>query len=142
MLCVPSLLYNVGQMELERFESLVVTAVASLPEEFQALLENVDVVVQDTLSPAQARRAGRRSGTVLGLYEGVPRTVRGGSYNLVAPDKITIFKEPLEALFISEPVLEAKIREVVLHEIAHHFGLDDRRLDEIEAEKHLRRRRQ
>jgi len=128
-------------MELERFESLVTAAMASLPQEFQELLENVDVVVQDALSPSQARRVAR-GGTVLGLYEGVPRTVRGSGYNLVAPDKITIFKEPLEALFTSEPELEAKVREVVLHEVAHHFGLGDRRLSEIEAEKRLRLRRQ
>ncbi|MCL2281238.1 MAG: metallopeptidase family protein [Dehalococcoidia bacterium] len=128
-------------MELDRFENLVVAAVASLPQEFQELLENVDVVVQDTLSPVQARRAARY-GTVLGLYEGVPRTVRGGGYNLVAPDKITIFKEPLEAIFTSELELEAKIREVVLHEIAHHFGLGDERLSEIEAEKRLKHGRQ
>ena len=141
MFYVTSLFYNISQMELERFESLVVAAVASLPQEFKELLENVDVVVQDTLSLAQTRRAGRR-GTVLGLYEGVPRTVRGWGYNLVAPDKITIFKEPLEAIFTSEPELEDKIREVVLHEIAHHFGLGDERLAEIEMEKRIKRGRQ
>jgi predicted Zn-dependent protease with MMP-like domain len=129
-------------MELGCFENLVVSAVASLPQEFQELLENVDVVVQDTLSPAQQSRRATRCGTVLGLYEGVPRTVRGGGYNLVAPDKITIFKEPLEALFVSELELEAKIREVVLHEIAHHFGLGDERLAEIEAERRLKQWRQ
>lgn len=117
------------------------TAVSSLPQEFQELLENVVVVVQDAPSPTQARRCGRRS-VILGLYEGVPRIARGIGYNLVAPDKITIFQKPLEMLFTSEDELKAKIREVVLHEIAHHFGLDDRRLDEIEAEKRLKIRRQ
>ena len=125
-------------MELERFESIVVAAVASLPQEFQELLENVDVVVQDFINPSQSRRVARRGGTVLGLYEGVPRTVRGGNYNLVTPDKITIFQKPLEALYTSEDELERKIREVVLHEIAHHFGLDDQRLDEIEVGKRLK----
>ncbi|MCL1885989.1 MAG: metallopeptidase family protein [Dehalococcoidia bacterium] len=134
------LFYNT-LMELERFESLVTAAMASLPQEFQELLENVDVVVQDAISPSQARMVAR-GGMVLGLYEGVPRTVRGSGYNLVAPDKITIFKEPLEALYTSESELESKVREVVLHEVAHHFGLGDWRLSEIEAEKRLRLGRQ
>ena len=135
-----ALFYNGLIMERERFEQLVTAAVAGLPEEFRILLENVDVVVEDFPSPDQSRKAAGR-GTVLGLYEGVPLIERGTGYNMVAPDKITIFKNALESYFTSDTVLESEIRRVVIHEIAHHFGLDDRRLDQIEAEKRLRRGR-
>jgi len=124
-------------METERFEYLVAAAIASLPEEFHELMDNVVVVVQDAPSPTQISRATRR-GTILGLYEGVPRTRRGYGYSLVAPDKITIFQKPMEALFTSETVLEAEIRKVVIHEVAHHFGFDDYQLEEIEKAKRQR----
>ncbi|MCL2140651.1 MAG: metallopeptidase family protein [Dehalococcoidia bacterium] len=121
-------------MEVERFEKLVAAAVASLPEEFRELMDNVDVVVQDLPSPWQSRHV-RRGSVVLGLYEGVPRTRRTLGYNLVVPDKITVFQTPLEAMYTSETELEAAICEVVIHEVAHHFGLDDEQLAEIEKIK-------
>jgi predicted Zn-dependent protease with MMP-like domain len=127
-------------MERERFEHLVSEAVAGLPQEFRDLLENIDVVVEDFPTGNQSRKAVGR-GTLLGLYEGVPMTGRGSGYNLVVPDKITIFQNVIESFFTSDIEIEREVRNVVLHEIAHHFGLDDHRLEQIEAEKRSRRGR-
>ena len=127
-------------MDRKRFEGLVAAAVAGLPQQLRDLLENVDVVVEDFPSLAQNRQAAR-SGTLLGLYEGVPLTGRGSGYNMVVPDKITIFQNAIESAFASDTAIEHEVRQVVLHEIAHHFGLDDRRLEQIEAEKRSKHRR-
>ena len=127
-------------MDRKRFEELVAAAVAGLPEQFRDLLENVDVVVEDFPSRAQNRKEAR-GGTLLGLYEGVPLTGRGSGYNMVVPDKITIFQNAIESAFASDIEIEHEVRQVVLHEIAHHFGLDDRRLEQIELGKRSKRGR-
>jgi len=120
-------------MERERFQELVVRAVNELPEEFLSRLNNLDVVVEDRPTISQRRKAGLSSGhTLLGLYEGVPQTRRGRHYGLVLPDKITIFQRPIEARCRSDREVEAEIRRVVRHEIAHHFGVGDARLRELE----------
>jgi predicted Zn-dependent protease with MMP-like domain len=126
-------------MEREEFERLVLRAVESLPVEFQRKLENVDVVVEDWPTALQMRQARTKSpGQLLGLYQGVPQTRRGRGYGLVLPDKISIFQKPVEAQCRFGSEVEAKIAEVVRHEIAHHFGLDDQTLRRIEREKHGR----
>ena len=126
-------------MQRQKFEALVIKAIEELPPEFQSKLENVDVVVEDWLSPTQLRRLGLRHNTqLLGLYEGVPQTERGRGYNLVLPDKITIFQKPIEAKCRSDREIETEIGEVVRHEIAHHFGIGDDTLHRIESQK-LRR---
>jgi predicted Zn-dependent protease with MMP-like domain len=127
-------------VERDKFEALVVEAVAGLPAQFRNLLENVDVVVEDFPSRAQGRKTAGR-GTLLGLYEGVPLTGRGSGYSMVVPDKITIFQNAIESAFTSDIEIEREVRKVVLHEIAHHFGLDDHRLEQIESEKRSKRRR-
>ena len=120
-------------MDRERFRELVVGAVNELPEEFLSQLHNLDVVVEDRPNISQRRRLGTGSGyTLLGLYEGVPRTRRGRGYGMVLPDKITIFQEPIEARCRSEDEIKAEVRRVVRHEIAHHFGIGDARLRQIE----------
>ncbi len=120
-------------MDRERFEWLVVRAVDSLPEEFRTKLENIDVVVEDWPTSGQLRKAGLRRGqTLLGLYEGVPLTKRSRHYGLVPPDKITIFQKPIEAKCRHEVEITAEIQRVVQHEIAHHFGIGDARLKQIE----------
>jgi predicted Zn-dependent protease with MMP-like domain len=135
-----ALFYNSRKMDRKRFEGLVAAAVAGLPEPLRDLLENVDVVVQDLPSRAQNRQAAG-SGTLLGLYEGVPLTGRGNGYNMVVPDKITIFQNAIESAFASDSEIEREVRQVVWHEIAHHFGLDDHRLEQIEAERRSKHRR-
>jgi len=123
-------------MDRERFEQLVARAVEDLPEEFLSKLRNVDVVVEDYPSPAQMSRVGIGRGTLLGLYEGVPQTRRSSHYGLVPPDKITIFQKPIEAKCRHYAEISAEIQRVVRHEIAHHFGIGDARLREIEKGKH------
>jgi predicted Zn-dependent protease with MMP-like domain len=120
-------------MDREIFQELVARAVTELPEEFLSQLHNLDVVVEDRPTISQRRRAGLSSGhTLLGLYEGVPQTRRGRHYGLVLPDKITIFQGPIEARCHSDGEVEAEIRRVVRHEIAHHFGISDARLRQLE----------
>jgi predicted Zn-dependent protease with MMP-like domain len=125
-------------MDRDKFEKLVVQAVESLPDEFRDKLANIDVVVEDRPSPAQLKQAELKKGfTLLGLYEGVPLTRRHTGYGMVAPDKITIFQNSIEAKFsgASDPDIQAEIQKVVLHEIAHHFGIGDARLKQIEDER-------
>ena len=120
-------------MDRERFEWLVARAVDSLPEEFRAKLENVDVVVEDWPSQGQLAKVGlRHRQTLLGLYQGVPLTKRGRHYGLVPPDKVTIFQKPIEARCRHDAEITAEIQRVVRHEIAHHFGIGDARLKQIE----------
>ena len=107
-----------------------------MPEEFLTRLENIDVVVEDYPTPGQLRRAGLKHGqTLLGLYEGVPQTKRGGHYGLVPPDKITIFQRSIEARCRHDAEISAEIQRVVKHEIAHHFGISDARLRQIEKDE-------
>ncbi|MBM4444835.1 MAG: metallopeptidase family protein [Chloroflexi bacterium] len=121
-------------MNRARFEVLVAEAVESLPQEFLDSLENVDIVVEDAPTAAQLARADSGA-TLLGLYEGIPHTERTRGYNMVLPDRITIFQRPIEAACRSERDTVAEIQRVVRHEIAHHFGLDDEALDEIEDDR-------
>ena len=114
------------------FESLVDKALASLPPEFREQLENVAIVVADRPSRQQLTRSRiKRNEELLGLYEGIPHTERGQGYNLVLPDRITIFRESIEALCHTEEKIEAEVARVLRHEIAHHFGMTDKRLREL-----------
>ena len=108
----------------DEFDRLVEEAIASLPEDLGAFMSNVAVVVEDE-PPAGL--------PLLGLYQGIPLTRRTTSYAGVAPDKITIYSGPLERLTGGDPDrLREQVRRVVLHEIAHHFGISDERLVEID----------
>ncbi len=123
-------------MDRKRFEWLVAKAIDSLPDEFSTRLENVDVVVEEQPTLGQVSEAGLKRGeTLLGLYEGVPLTKRGGHYGMVPPDKITIFQKPIEAQCSNDAEVMAEIRRVVRHEIAHHFGIGDARLRQLEKEE-------
>jgi len=106
------------------FERHVEEAIASLPRDLREFMTNVAIVVEDE-PPAGM--------PLLGLYQGLPLTRRGSGYAGVAPDKITIYRGPLERLTASRPErLPQEIRRVVLHEIAHHFGISDERLRELD----------
>ncbi|MFC1942764.1 metallopeptidase family protein [Chloroflexota bacterium] len=119
-------------MERDKFERLVVKAVDNLPDEFHERLENIDVVVEDKPTPAQlAQLRNNRGETILGLYEGVPLTRRSRYYGMVVPDKITIFQKPIEAQCRSDAETVNEIQRVVLHEIAHHFGISDAKLKQL-----------
>ncbi|MGD0352002.1 MAG: metallopeptidase family protein [Dehalococcoidia bacterium] len=126
-------------MERQEFETLVFRAIETLPAEFKSKLENVDVLVEDWPSPQQISQLKlRNKAQLLGLYEGVPQTKRDSGYNLVLPDKITIFQKPIELQCRSNKEIEAEIGRVVQHEIAHHFGIGDATLYKIERQR-LRR---
>jgi predicted Zn-dependent protease with MMP-like domain len=106
------------------FEQIVQDALDSLPAELRDRISNVEIVVDDEPPAGQP---------LLGLYQGVPLTRRGTGYSGALPDKITIYRGPLERLYGYDPeLLRAQIRHVVLHEVAHHFGISDERLIEID----------
>jgi predicted Zn-dependent protease with MMP-like domain len=106
------------------FERSVAAAIAALPEDLRATMSNVELVIEDE-PPAGL--------PLLGLYEGVPLTRRSSWYAAVPPDKISIYRGPLERRYGRDAVaLQQQIRRVVLHEIAHHFGISDERLRELD----------
>lgn len=113
------------------FEDLVVAALDSLPEDLLELMNNVEVTIQRIPNRTQIRRAGIRRGTLLGLYEGIPLTERTSSYSLVVPDKITIFQRPIEAICDTHEEIVTQVRQTVVHEVAHHFGIGEQRLREL-----------
>ncbi|MBN1374637.1 MAG: metallopeptidase family protein [Dehalococcoidia bacterium] len=120
-------------MEHEKFEKIVFDVISNMPDEFKELLDNVDIFIEDWPTREQLKSVGlRNKNSLLGLYEGIPRTNRGQNYNLVLPDRITIFKKPLEAHCSSVRELKEEIVRTVKHEIAHYFGIDDERLSQIE----------
>ena len=119
-------------MARTHFERLVAEALDSLPEDILQHMDNVEVIVEDWPSRAQMARAGLGPGyTLFGLYEGVPLTKRSSSYGLVPPDKITIFRGPIEVTYTDEDERRRCVVRTVIHEIAHHFGLDEDRLQEL-----------
>ena len=119
-------------MQQEQFKELVAKAVENLPPRLKESLENIDIVVQDWPNPEQLDEVGvKRRQDLLGLYEGVPLTKRGRGYNMVLPDKISIFQKPIEMCYHSDEKIVKKIQSTVQHEIAHYFGISDRRLREI-----------
>ena len=121
-------------MRRRRFDQIVEKVLDSLPEEFSELLDNVVVFTEDEPSAELLADSEVPSGeTLFGLYEGVPLTERTSTYGLVAPDRITIFQKPIEQSCETEKDVANQIRRTVLHEIAHFFGIDEDRMDEIEA---------
>jgi predicted Zn-dependent protease with MMP-like domain len=110
--------------EPREFERLVADALDSLPAELRRRLSNVDIVIEE--EPPRGER-------LLGLYQGIPLTRRGSGYSGALPDKISIYRGPLERLYGHDAaLLRTQVRRVVLHEIAHHFGISDERLIELD----------
>jgi predicted Zn-dependent protease with MMP-like domain len=107
------------------FEQLVVEALDALPADIAAAMSNVEVVIEDEPPPSWSG-----SGTLLGLYHGIPLTDRH-HYTNAMPDKITIFRGPITRLARTPERVREQVRRTVIHEIAHHFGIDDDRLHEL-----------
>ena len=146
-------------MTIEKFEKLVNEGIRAIPKRFLEKLENVDIVIEDELTPYQLRKLGARKNLLIfGLYEGVPKTKRWG-YGQVLPDKITILKNPIEKVArgseeeakrtnsllhlhpaTRESVIKEIVRDTVWHEIAHHFGLDEKRVRELELKRKLKKK--
>lgn len=112
------------------FYELVERALEGLPPELSRLLDNVAIVVDDWPDYSTPLVADGPDDTLYGLYEGVPLTERGAGYYGFLPDKITIFRGPLERDFQTDE-LEEQVRITVVHEIAHYFGFDEERLEEL-----------
>jgi predicted Zn-dependent protease with MMP-like domain len=119
----------------QEFTQLVTEALDELPDEFRRLLHNIVVVVEAAPSRALLEDMGLwPDDTLLGLYEGVPLPERGAGYGNVLPDRVTIFQQPIEAMCHTHHDIKEAVRETVLHELGHYFGLDDDQLDELTEE--------
>jgi predicted Zn-dependent protease with MMP-like domain len=105
----------------ERFEEMVGAALDGLPEEFGRLMSNVAVTVEHDAGPPG----------LLGLYEGIPLTSRTTGYAGVLPDRITIYQQAICAICRTEQDVAREVRRTVVHEVGHHFGIDDARLHEL-----------
>jgi predicted Zn-dependent protease with MMP-like domain len=112
---------RVIDIEPGRFEEMVATALDSLPAELGRLMSNVAVTVEHDPGPPG----------LLGLYEGIPLTSRTTQYAGVLPDRITIYRQAICAICCTEDEVAVEVRRTVIHEVAHHFGIDDDRLDEL-----------
>jgi predicted Zn-dependent protease with MMP-like domain len=110
------------EMSRERFEELVGEALDEVPEELMRLLSNVVILVEDDSPPGQ---------NLLGLYEGYALTRRGWDYGGVLPDRITIYRRPILGICRTDEDVVEEVAVTVVHEIAHHFGIDDHRLHEL-----------
>jgi predicted Zn-dependent protease with MMP-like domain len=104
-----------------RFEELVADALDSIPDALGRHMDNVWVAVEER----------SRGEDLLGLYEGVPLTEREAYGGMVLPDRITIYRRPICEMCDSEDEVVETVRDTVIHEVAHHFGIDDDRLDEL-----------
>ena len=107
----------------DQFELLVAEALDGIPEEFSALMSNCVVLVEDDVAPGAP--------SLLGLYEGTPLTERGEWYAGVLPDRITIYRLPILAMCRDLDEVVDEVQVTVVHEVAHHFGIDDARLHEL-----------
>lgn len=106
----------------EEFEDLVAEALDEIPDELARLVDNVVIVVEDDSPEGES---------LLGLYEGIPLTERGASYAGVMPDRITVYRRPILAICDTTDDVLDEVHITVVHEIAHHFGIDDARLHEL-----------
>ncbi len=116
----------------EEFQTLAAEALADLPSEILEKLDNVAITVTRWPSRTQLTRARVKSPYALfGLYEGVPLTQRGIRYGMVPPDRITLFQGPIEAACPGLSAIRDQVRRTVIHEIAHHFGIDESQIREL-----------
>ncbi len=122
-------------MDIEKFEQLVDEGIKDIPQKFLDKLDNVGIVIEDNPSPEQMKKLKMRKDYLLfGLYEGIPKTDRWG-YAQVLPDKITIFKNQIEEYAHSEEDIRKLVRDTVWHEIAHHFGMNEKEVRDAEMRR-------
>ena len=123
-------------MTRRRFEALVERALAALPERFKKRLENIAVIVEDWPDEETLRDMGvEPPDTLYGLYRGVDLTRRDTSYGNVLPDTITIYQGPIEEDCADEAEMAELVRDTVVHELGHYFGLDDETMHRIEEDE-------
>lgn len=116
-------------MRKELFEEIVEEALMSLPEEFSRKLENVEVLVEKEPSEEILRKLGLPRGALLGLYHGVPLKRKSVWAAPNFPDRISIYRDPILAISGNRKNIQKRIRDVVMHEIGHHFGLTDKEME-------------
>jgi predicted Zn-dependent protease with MMP-like domain len=115
------------------FDDMITKAMNELPQKYIKGLENVAIVMADDPTPEQQYKMKLdNQRLLLGLYEGIPLTQRGSNYTFVLPDKITLFKNSLLAVSNSDSDLFQRIKRTLWHEIAHYYGLNHARIDEIQ----------
>lgn len=120
------------KLSRRKFAALVTRALDAIPDEIAAHMSNVDVVIESWPTEEQYTRLGLAPDEWLfGLYEGTPLLERGITADPLMPDKISIFKGPLEEACETEEQMAEEIRRTIVHEIAHHFGIDEDRLREL-----------
>lgn len=120
------------RLSRRKFEVLVLKALESIPDLIRERMQNVDVVIEDWPTDEQLVALGMAPDELLfGLYEGTPLIERGITVDPLLPDKITIFQGPLEDACETDREIEEEIRKTVVHEVAHHFGIDEERLEEL-----------
>jgi predicted Zn-dependent protease with MMP-like domain len=122
-------------MDRLAFEKLVQNSLQKLPQKFKKKLANISVEVEYLPSRELLNDMGIRSGTLLGLYQGVPLTKRGWNYGNMLPDRIVIYQRTIERFASSPEHIEKMVLDTVIHEIGHYFGFNDKELREIEAMK-------
>ncbi len=116
--------------------TLVRQALSGLPEKIRKAMENIAVTVEIKPTEEQLRKTGiRQGGLLLGLYEGVPQTVWGKGFGQVLPDKITIFQEAIEKFTSTPGDIKELVKNVVWHEVAHHFGFSERGIKLLEKKR-------
>jgi len=122
-------------MDHKEFEKIVKEGIKAIPKRFLEKLDNIDIVIEDEPNSWQLRKLKTRKGfLIFGLYEGVPKTKRG-SYGMVLPDKITIFKKPIEKIAQTEKEIREIVKNTIWHEIAHHFGFSEEEVRRAESKK-------
>lgn len=123
-------------INIEDFETLVNKAVEGLPEDIKKKMDNVAITVDYRPTAEQLRKIGvRKNDLLLGLYEGIPQTSWGRGFGGNLPDKITIFKESIETFATTPQEIETMVKDVVIHEIAHHFGFDEKGAQRVARRK-------
>jgi len=121
-------------MTHEEFEKLVEQGIDAIDKKFLAKLKNVEIVIEDNPTLFQLDKLKMRGALLFGLYEGVPQTQRQ-QYGQVLPDKITIFKNPIEQAFSRPEDIKKIVTDTVWHEIAHHFGMDEQQVRDAERKR-------
>lgn len=117
----------------QEFDALISKAMDELPQEYIRGLDNVVIVYADEPDEHQQEKTGANEhGLLLGLYEGIPLTKRGGNYTFVLPDKITLFKHAIQTVSPTPETLFETIKRTLWHEIAHYYGLDHDRIHYLE----------
>ena len=123
--------FLIEKMERDKFEEIIADTLQSIPDKFKDKIENLSIVIEDgDMDPILKNKKDTRNRYTLGLYQGVPATLKTRRSNIL-PDKITIYKKTLEDVSRNDEELEKNIRRVVLHELGHYFGLDEDKLKKL-----------